>query len=253
MKLSQLQNASDRKGRVNTVYVRADDTDAVAGVSKSIEATLDGASVTTTQDLADRVGGSLVDAKNLASKLGTALAIVALIASVLIAILLTLSSVAKRTRELGTLKAIGWRQGRVVRQVSGESLMQGALGGVFGAVLGIAAAAIIGALGVTLQASVANAAGGGAGGPGGGPGGPPGGGLIGGFGQGQIVSGSTDVVARCAGVLRSRRAGDLAGDPRRADGRRCGRDARRPPSSCRRPAHARLTPTNSRQGAFDQR
>ncbi len=194
VKLSQLQNASDRKGRVNTVYVRADDTDAVAGVGKSIEATLDGASVTTTQDLADRVGGSLVDAKNLASKLGTALAIVALIASVLIAILLTLSSVAKRTRELGTLKAIGWRQGRVVRQVSGESLMQGALGGVFGAVLGIGAAAIIGALGVTLQASVANAAGGGAGGPGGGPGGPPGGGLIGGFGQGQIVSGSTDVV-----------------------------------------------------------
>ena len=107
--------------------------------------------MTTTQDLADRVGGSLVDAKNLASKLGTALAIVALIAAVLIAILLTLSSVAKRTRELGTLKAIGWKQGRVVRQVSGESLMQGALGGVVGAVLGIGAAALIGALGINAR------------------------------------------------------------------------------------------------------
>lgn len=191
VKLDQLQAASDRKGRVNTVYVRATDTDAVASVSKAIKGTLEGASVTTTQDLADRVGGSLVDAKNLAGKLGTALAIVALIAAVLIAILLTLSSVAKRTRELGTLKAIGWKQGRVVRQVSGESVLQGALGGVVGAVLGIGAAALVGALGITLQASVAAASGGagGAGGPG--PGGQPG---LGGFGQGQVVSGSTDVV-----------------------------------------------------------
>ena len=39
--------------------------------------------------------------------------------------LLTLSSVAKRTKELGTLKAIGWPQSKVVRQVSGESLVQG--------------------------------------------------------------------------------------------------------------------------------
>ena len=60
-----------------------------------------------------RVSGSLVDAKNLSSKLGTALAIVALVAATLIACLLTLSSVNKRTREIGTLKAIGWRQWKV--------------------------------------------------------------------------------------------------------------------------------------------
>ncbi len=195
LKLTQLQKASDREGRVNTVYVRADDTDAVGPVSKEIKTTLAGATVTTTKDLADRVSGSLVDAKNLASKLGTALAIVALIASILIAMLLTLSSVAKRTKELGTLKAIGWSQGKVVRQVSGESLFQGALGGVIGAVLGIAAAAIVSAIGFTLKASVAGAATGGpvgppgAGGPIAGPGGGP-------FGQGQIVSGTADVVLK---------------------------------------------------------
>ncbi len=194
VKLEQLQEASDRENRVNTVYVRATDTDAVGPVSKEISEVLKGASVTTTEDLADRVGGSLVDAKNLANKLGTALAIVALAASILIAMLLTLSSVAKRTKELGTLKAIGWPQSKVVRQVSGESLVQGALGGVVGAVLGIGAAAIVSALGLTLQASVAGAGGAAAGGPGGGP---PGGGPFGGaFGQGQVVSGTTDVVLK---------------------------------------------------------
>ncbi len=164
----------------------------MGSVSKEITSILDGATVTTTKDLADRVGGSLVDAKNLANKLGTALAIVALAASILIAMLLTLSSVAKRTRELGTLKAIGWPQSKVVRQVSGESLVQGALGGVVGAVLGIGAAAIVSALGLTLQASVAGASGGGTG-PGGGP---PGGPFGGAFGQGQVVSGTTDVVLK---------------------------------------------------------
>ncbi len=52
------------------------------------------------------------------------------------AALLTLSSVGKRVRELGTLKALGWTQRRVVRQVVGESFAQGVAGGVIGVVLG---------------------------------------------------------------------------------------------------------------------
>jgi ABC-type antimicrobial peptide transport system permease subunit len=189
VKLDQLQAMSDREGRVNTVQVRADSSEAVAGVERAIPGVLESASVTTAADLADRVGGSLVDAKNLAGKLGTALTIVALVAAFLIASLLTLSSVNKRIRELGTLKAIGWPQRLVVRQVTGESLTQGALGGVIGALIGIGGAALINAVGPTLTASVAQAStGGGAGGPGGGP---LGGG--GGFGRGQITSGSTEV------------------------------------------------------------
>ncbi len=133
MELGRLQRLSDRKGRVNQVQVRADDADSVAAVQKAIEKTLPGASVTTAADLAERIGGSLVDAKKLSSKLGTALTIVALVASFLIAVLLTLGSVAKRVRELGTLKAIGWPQRLVVRQVTGESVLQGLLGGLLGA------------------------------------------------------------------------------------------------------------------------
>jgi putative ABC transport system permease protein len=110
--------------------------------------------VVTAADLADRVGGSLADADELSSTLGTALAIVALLAAFLIATLLTLSSVQKRIRELGTLKALGWRQRLVVRRVTGESLLRGALGGLLGAALGIGGAAIIDAIGPTLEASV---------------------------------------------------------------------------------------------------
>ncbi|MBA3263511.1 MAG: ABC transporter permease [Thermoleophilaceae bacterium] len=178
VELGQLQQLSDREGRVNQVQVRADSADAVAALESEIAGQLEGAEVVTASDLADRVGGSLDDADALSSKLGTALAIVALAAAFLIATLLTLSSVQKRTRELGTLKALGWRQRLVVRQVAGESLVQGALGGLLGAAIGVAGAAIIDQIGPTLEASVEGQSNGGF---------DP-------FGQGDVTAGSTDVV-----------------------------------------------------------
>jgi putative ABC transport system permease protein len=178
VELGRLQELSDRQGRVNSALVRADSVDAVAGLAAEIDRQLPGAEVVTAADLADRVGGSLDDAEDLSSRLGTALAAVALAAAFLIATLLTLSSVQKRTRELGTLKALGWRQRLVVRQVTGESLVHGALGGLLGAVIGIAGASAIDAIGPTLEASIENPSSGG----------------LGSFGQRGITAGTTDVV-----------------------------------------------------------
>jgi ABC-type lipoprotein release transport system permease subunit len=178
VELRQLQELWGQEGRVNVVRVRADTADAVSGLETEVAEQLPGADVITAADLADRVGGSLADAESLSSKLGTALAVVALLAAFLIATLLTLSSVQKRIRELGTLKALGWRQRLVVRQVTGEALVQGALGGLVGAGIGIAGAAIVDAIGPTLEASVEGQPGAGAG---------P-------FGQGDVTAGSTDVV-----------------------------------------------------------
>jgi FtsX-like permease family len=170
--------ALEPRGRANEIQVRADAADAVSGLARRITKQLQGAEVVTAADLADRVGGSLHDAEKLSSKLGTALAIVALLAAFLIATLLTLSSVQKRIRELGTLKALGWRQRLVVRQVTGESLMQGALGGVLGAAIGIAGATVIEAIGPTLEASVEAQSTG----------------TFDPFGQGDVAAASTDVV-----------------------------------------------------------
>jgi putative ABC transport system permease protein len=151
--LGRLQKLAGQEGAANVVLVRAESSDDVAAVQKAIEDALPGAEVASAQQVADRISGSLVDAADLSRSLGLAVSIAAALAAFLLAALLTLSSVGKRVRELGTLKALGWTQGLVVRQVVGESLTQGVAGGVLGVLLGVAAAAAIGAFGPTLSAS----------------------------------------------------------------------------------------------------
>jgi putative ABC transport system permease protein len=151
--LEELQRLSDQPAAANVVLVRATSSSDVAAVKKAIEAELPGATVAGSEQVAAQISGSLVDAAELSDSLGLALSIVAALAAFLLAALLTLASVGKRVRELGTLKALGWTQRLVVRQVMGESLAQGLAGGVLGLGLGLIAAAAIGAFGPTLEAS----------------------------------------------------------------------------------------------------
>ena len=157
--LAQLQKLSGQKNLVNVVLVRADDSDSVAAVEKNIKTAYAQAEVASAKDVAGTISGSLVDAANLSHSLGLALSIVAAVAAFLLAALLALSSVGKRVRELGTLKALGWTQRKVVRQVAGESLATGVLGGVLGVALGVGVAVLIGLFGPTLTASSTTGAG----------------------------------------------------------------------------------------------
>ncbi len=151
--LAQLQVLASQKSTVNVLLVRAADGASVGEVQKQIETLYPRAQVASAQQVADSISGSLVDAASLSKRLGTALAALAAVAAFLLAVLLTLSSVGKRVRELGTLKALGWTQWQVVRQVMGESLTQGVLGGLLGVVLGVVVATAIGTFGPTLTAS----------------------------------------------------------------------------------------------------
>jgi ABC-type antimicrobial peptide transport system permease subunit len=149
--LSTMQSLSSATGYVNEVLVAVKSSSDVNAVTAAIKKELPGATVLTSKTLADQVSGSLNNAHKLANDLGGALAIVALLAAFLIAMLLTLSSVAKRVREIGSLRAIGWSRGSVVRQVVAETIGIGIIGGVIGIGVGAAICAIIGAIGPGLS------------------------------------------------------------------------------------------------------
>lgn len=173
--LEQAQTLADAKDKVTTVYVKAADSQAIDGVKSTIQKNITGTTVTTSADLADTVSGSLSTASDLASSVGKWLSIAVLIAAFLVAGLLTSSAVSRRVREFGTLKALGWKSGRVTRQVVGEALVNGLMGGVLGIAVGLAGAYAVTAVSPTLTAQLGSSGGGGGGGMrggmmGGGPG-----------------------------------------------------------------------------------
>jgi putative ABC transport system permease protein len=151
--LSTLQTLGSNTSRVNEVLVKVAKSSDVSSVASAIRKELPGAQVLTNEQLSGEVTGSLSNAHTLATHLGGALAVIVLLAAFLIAALLTLSSVAKRVREIGTLRAIGWSRGRVVRQIVAETVGIGVLGGILGVGLGVGVCAIIGALGPALSST----------------------------------------------------------------------------------------------------
>lgn len=144
--------------QVNTIYVSADSASAIPAVQQDLARLLPGATVTDAGDLASQVTGSVGNAASLADNLGRWLSVAVLAVAFLLAILLTMSAIARRVREFGTLKALGWRSGRIVGQVMGESLVIGLAGGAVGVGLGYAGVTVIDKMAPKLSASTGSAA-----------------------------------------------------------------------------------------------
>jgi ABC-type antimicrobial peptide transport system permease subunit len=166
--LKQAQTLADAKNKITTIYVKATDSQQIDSVKSAIQKNISGTTVTTSADLADTVSGSLSTTSSLATSVGKWLSIAVLVAAFLVAGLLTSSAVSRRVREFGTLKALGWKSGRVTRQVVGEAMVNGLLGGALGIAVGLAGAYVVTAVSPTLQAQLGG--GGGVAGPGGGGG-----------------------------------------------------------------------------------
>ncbi|MFJ8788055.1 ABC transporter permease [Streptomyces sp. NPDC102462] len=165
--LKQAQTLADQKDKVTTIYVKAADSQQIDAVKSAIQKNVSGTTVTTSADLAKTVSGSLSTASSLATSVGKWLSIAVLVAAFLVAGLLTSSAVSRRVREFGTLKALGWKSGRVTRQVVGEAVVNGLVGGALGIAVGLVGAYVVTAISPTLEAQLGSAAGQ-AGGPGGG-------------------------------------------------------------------------------------
>ena len=181
--LARAQRLSGAAGKVNTIYVAAANSSEIGAVQNEITKLMPKATVTSASSLASEVTGSLESASSLANSLGRWLAIAVLAAAFLLAVLLTMSAVARRVREFGTLKALGWRSRRVVRQVMGEALVIGVIGGVVGVGLGLVGSALVGHFTSPLTAAIGQNTGSAT--PGGGRVFTPGGGIGGTGGTGR--------------------------------------------------------------------
>ena len=154
--LDVAQTLSGQTGKVSSVYVKAASSGDIGQIKTDLTKAVSGATVSTQEDLASTVSGSLGSAGELIANLGTWLSVIVLAAAFLIAILFTISGVTRRTREFGTLKAIGWSNRRIVGQVAGESVVQGVIGGVIGVAVGLLGVLVVNLISPTLTGSVSH-------------------------------------------------------------------------------------------------
>ena len=154
--LADLQTMANKTNRINIILIKAPNAKEVDATSKKIANLFTGAKVTNSKDTANQVSGSLISAASLMNRFIGLVSIIVIIAAFIIVSLITVFSVNKRTQEIGTLKAIGWKNPSIIRQIFLESLVIGFIGAVVGIGLGVAAIFILNRYNITFSANVAS-------------------------------------------------------------------------------------------------
>lgn len=155
--LPDAQQLAGRDGKVNVLLVKATNADNVTAAGENVAALFTGATVTDASDTAKEVTGSLVNAASLTNKFIGVTSIIVIGAAFIIVSLLTVLSVNKRIREIGTLKAIGWGNTRIIRQIISENIVLGVLGAILAIGLAFGTIAILNHSNISLSATVASA------------------------------------------------------------------------------------------------
>lgn len=129
--------AGTDKDTINEIHVRLTNASNTDKVVATLDEQLGGISAVTEDSLV-RVFGAV---GRVTAKFSTLAALVGILGGVLLAWLAMQAMVQERTREIGILKAVGWRTRDVVRLMRTEALALSAVGAALGLVLGIAVAA----------------------------------------------------------------------------------------------------------------
>lgn len=135
--LDTLQNITKSQGEVSTIYVQVYDDTNLTELSQSIEATYPNElTASSASALSDRIneGLGIIDSAT------WAISLLAIFIGGVGVVNTMIMSIYERTREIGVLKAVGWRSRRILGMIMGESIVLTLIAAVVGTVLGILAA-----------------------------------------------------------------------------------------------------------------
>ena len=147
MPLSTLQNLTSNDGKVSDILVKVTDNANVTTVSQSIENTYPNQlSTTTAASSSDRInqGLSFIDTAS------WAISLLAIFIGAVGVINTMIMTVYERTREIGVLKAVGWKDRRILGMILGESIVLTLIAFVVGTVIAVVGVEVL----LTLVPSV---------------------------------------------------------------------------------------------------
>lgn len=131
--LDDAQRALDKRGQVSYFGLKVKDPRQIDAVKEAIEARFDDLTATRSGEQT-----SQSEVIELTRSFGWFLGVFAALVGGLGMMNATLMSVFERTREIGVLRALGWRRRRVMALIFGETLLLAFAGGVLGILIGVA-------------------------------------------------------------------------------------------------------------------
>jgi putative ABC transport system permease protein len=132
---------------VNIVYLRLKNPSLLGRVKTSIAGKLNGVSVTSSDSFLELMGG----VSKISDQFSLIVSIIALGGAVFLIVKAMLSNLVERSREIGILKAVGWTERDVQKQLMGEVFLQSLLGGVLGIVMGYFFSYLLGFLSIPVS------------------------------------------------------------------------------------------------------
>jgi len=132
---------------VNQIYVTVQEAADIDAIVTDIQAQLGEVSVTTEQSIVQVMGG-IVQVSDRYAQVG---AILALLGGVMLSAITFNAAISLRAREIGVMKATGWRSRDVTRLFATEGIALGVLGAVFGILVGWLAIVMLQQIPIDLQ------------------------------------------------------------------------------------------------------
>jgi putative ABC transport system permease protein len=134
-------------GGVNVIFVRLKNPSLLAPVKTEIAKKLNGVSITSSDSFMELMGG----VSQISDQFSFLASIISFGGAAFLIIKTMLSNLVERSREIGILKAVGWTEKDIQKQLMGEALLQSLLGGLGGILMGYALSFLLGFLSIPIS------------------------------------------------------------------------------------------------------
>ncbi|WP_338096986.1 ABC transporter permease [Methanobacterium formicicum] len=134
MSLEKLQALDENEGKVDLIYVKINTGADLKTVSQSVEKAYPG-ELTTISSIEDFQKAD--DSLQMVETASMAISLLAIVIGGIGIINTMIMSVFERTREIGVLKAVGWKSKRILSMILGESIVLTILAAFVGIILGV--------------------------------------------------------------------------------------------------------------------
>ena len=131
---------------INIVYLHLKDPAQIDKIKTQVSKTLPGVTVTSSDSFLELMGGI----SQVSGQFSLIVSLVALAGAIFLIIKTMVGNLVERSREIGILKAVGWTNSDVQKQLMGETFLQSLMGGIAGIAAGYLISCLLGYLSIPV-------------------------------------------------------------------------------------------------------